>query len=230
MIAMMLSLVLAGPHAHHDVALVDDRVTIDTHWSTGTIAGGEHAVALAVPLPADAELVGAAPVRDAEDRIVALRFDGSEPPHLQTRVPFASAQRALPIPVLDGGGVQRVSLDDALAFHPDPALEMVTHLGHHVSTAIDHDERRAIDRQLREAPIGSYYATTSVIAREHGLVGELELRADMRHRSAIAVAVLFVVVCGVGVIAYRRSQRGAEAERAEQLLAAEFDGLERDGA
>jgi hypothetical protein len=227
MLTIMLSLAIEGPHAHHDVALVDDVLVIDTRWSPATIARGHDAVALAVPLPADTKLAGAAAVRDDEDRIVAVLFDGSEPPRLQTELPLATArdEGVLPIPVLDGCGVQRVSLDTNLGFRPDPALEMVTHLGHHVAPAI---RRRAIDRELGRAPLGSYYATTDAIAREHGMHGELELRADERSRTALGVAVLFVVVCGAGTIAYRRSRHRAEAERADQLLAAEFDGLERD--
>jgi len=232
MIAMMFVLAIEGPHCHHDVALVDDRIVVESRWSAGSWASARPEVELALPLPADAELEGARVERDADGRIVGLVLDGSTAPHVRTSVPLATAEheRELPIPVLVGGGVQRVSLDPALGFHPDPGLGMVTHLGHHVATELDHRERRAIDRQLRAAPLGSYYASTAVIAREHGLHGELELRADVRRRSAIGVAVLFVVVCGVGVIAYRRSRRGAEAERAEQVLAAEFDGLERDGS
>ncbi|MBC8068061.1 MAG: hypothetical protein IAG13_06990, partial [Deltaproteobacteria bacterium] len=173
---------------------------------------------------------GATAVRDDEGRIVALVFDAGTEPRTRTRVSLehVRAQGALPIPVTTTSTVQRISLDAALAFHPEPALGMITHLGHTVARELDHDERRAIDRQLRAAPLGSFYATTASITREHGLRGEIELRADVRRRSAIGGAGIFVIACGAGVLGYRRSRRSAEAERADQVLAAEFDALGGD--
>ncbi len=239
MITMLTALAFMGTptweearaaHAHHDVSIADDQLVVESRWSTGAWVHASPRIELAVPLPADAELTGAEPERSDDGSIVALVFDGGAAPHTRVSVPLdeALADGDVPIPVLEDGGVQRVSLDAALTFRPDAGLGMVTHLGHHVATELAHDERRAVDRQLRAAPLGSYYVTVPAIVRAHGLHGALFRSSDVRHRSAIGVALIFVIVAGAGAFAYRRSRAGAEAERAEQVLAAEFDGLERD--
>jgi hypothetical protein len=83
------------------------------------------------------------------------------------------------------------------------------------------DDLLAID-----APhLGAYYVRADDVAEAGGLIGEIEQRADAQRRTAWAVGIVFVVLCGAGAFEYRRARKRAELEHAEALIEAEYAGL-----
>lgn len=218
--------------AHHEVARRGDAIAVETTWSDREVIDEAGVIALAVPLPGAAVITGATVRTDDDGEIVALVPDDprARRPHVAVQLEGAG-EDALPLPVASRSSVQRVRLGSELAFRPDPALGLVTHLGHtyplawHRADRIDVDDRLPGDGRRP----GAIYIPTDAITRSGGVLGAVESRTAGRHRTAIAIGGVFVVLCGMGGWAYRRSRHHAEAERADAVLAAEFDALERNG-
>lgn len=219
--------------AQHDVTVVDDRVVVDTRWSDPSVADDDGAIELVVPLAPNTAIEGAAPRRDDDDRITALRIDPSRAhaPAVRVVVPLADveADGALPLPVATRSRVQRIAIDDGLVFRPDPALGLALHLGHTLPQGMRTRQREAVDDLLdiSRARMGAMYVDTDAVERTGGVVGTIEASTVGRRRTAIATGVVFVALCGAGAAAYRRARRSAEAERADLLLEAEIDALGR---
>jgi hypothetical protein len=214
--------------AHHEVALHQGEIAVSTTWSSREVADERGRVALAVPLPAGVTITGAAPETDGNGKVIALRLDVPESarPHVDLRAPLDWGA-GLPLPVAAASQVQRVRLTDALRFSPDASLGLVAHLGQTVPPAWHRHDRLAVDSRLPgDRPrVGALYVPTDAVVHAGGVLGTIELREHGRRRTAIGIGVVFVVLCGAGAWAYRRARRSAEAEHAELVLAAEFEGL-----
>lgn len=217
--------------AHHEVALYQGELAVSTTWSSREVADERGRVVLAVPLPAGVTITGAVPETDARGGVIALRLDapGSALPHVELRAAL-DPDAGLPLPVAAASQVQRVRLDDALRFSPDASLGLVAHLGQTVPPAWHRRDRLAVDARLPgERPrIGALYVPTDAVVYAGGVLGTLEPREHGRHRTAIGIGVVFVVLCGAAAWGYRRARRSAEAEHADLVLAAEFADLGDD--
>jgi hypothetical protein len=219
-----------GPAAaHHDVTLVGERLAIDTTFSHAPHP--EARLVLAVPLPEHASIVGATPEHGPAG-ITALRFDPADERtlHLELDASDVESSGRLPLPVVCGTQVQRVRMDDAVAFLPDARLGLVVHMGRTQPATMSSPEREGFDRILprQRTELGATYIATEAIVEHGGVLGALERRADSKQRVALGTGLVFVVLCGAGGLVYLRSRRDAEVEHAEAVLAAEIDGLDEE--
>lgn len=216
---------------HHEIAATTRDVVVDTIWVLDAMAPAEALVELAAPLPRDTTIEGAEPSFGKDGRIVALRLRGScMRCHLRASTPWSSVQKAgaLPLLVAEETAVHRIALDPSVSFRPDAALELVTELGFTAPAGFGFHERMRVDDLLAvDAPqLGVYYVNADDVREAGGVVGELVRREDAQRRTAIVAAAVFVVLCGVAAVGYRRARKRAEIERAEAILEAEFAGLE----
>lgn len=227
-----LALASGDAFAHHEVALHQGELAVSTTWSSRDVADERGRIALAVPLSGAVVITGATPETDGHGDVVALHLDapGSARPHVELRAPL-EADAGLPLPVAAASEVQRVRLSDALRFSPDASLGLVAHLGQTMPPSWHRRDRLDVDARLPgvRPRVGGLYVPTDAVIHAGGVLGTIEPREHGRHRTAIGIGVVFVVLCGAGAWGYRHARRSAEAEHAELVLAAEFDGLGDDG-
>lgn len=217
--------------AHHDVLLVGDRIAIDTTFSV--VDEGELRIELAVPLPANA-IVSGAQVERGPAGVTALVLDAGHERrpsvHVEVDASEVEASGRLPLPIVCSTFVQRVRFGDDVGFRPDPRLGLVVHMGRTQPATMSSHERESIDSLLprQRSEIGAQYVPTSAIVQQGGVIGVVERRADTKHRVALGIGAVFVVLVGGGGLAYRQVRREAQVEHADAVLAAEFDALTKD--
>jgi len=211
----------------HHVTLADgDTLEIETVW-LGATSGRTYP--LVIPLPESASVEGAEAERD-HGRVVGLAamHRGSV---FIVRVPLQTAQDegAVPLAIPQANGRHRVTFDDALAFEPAIDLGLTPQLTHAATEGVSLFRARALDDQLLTLPEAEgvrRYATTRELRASGGFVGQLrEAEAVRRQRLMWAGAAFLLVVAALAAV-HRRLRRSADLERAESMLAAEFDGLE----
>ncbi len=212
----------------HEVELSRRTVTVHSEWSVGSAP--DEAIPLAAPLPAQAELTGAEPVRDDTGAIVAVQVWGSGTTTLETTVPWAQVRRheALPVPVPAGQSVHRVVLDPSLSFSPDPSLGLLAQVGHYAPASFHVVDRHRFDARtdgnLRH--VGAYYVRGDDLSASGGLVGPVVPRRQRMARLMLIAGGLFgLLVLGM-VIVNRRLSRRVRQERAEAFLEQEFRALD----
>jgi len=212
----------------HRVELDRSTVVVRSTWSLGPAS--DVPVPLAAALPAEAELSGADPVRDDDDRIVALSLAHGGEVSLETRVPWSAVRRAeaLPVPIPTGSSMHRVVLDPALSWSPAPALGLVAQVGHYAPASFDVIARHRFDARtdgnLRH--VGAYYLRGEDLSDHAGLTGEVTLRRQRMARLTLIAGGLFgLAVLGM-VVAYRRLGRQVRHEEAEAFLEQEFRALD----
>jgi hypothetical protein len=212
--------------AHHDVALVGDRIAIETTWSA--MFRDDPRLVLAVPLPPDATVTGAEVERGVAGITALVLADAHDPSvHVELDAAAVTSSGELPLPIACSTTMQRLRIGDDLSFRADTRLGVVVHLGRTQPADLSSREREAMDAMLpgQRTEIGAQYLPTSAIVEEGGVIGVVEHRADSKHKFAIGMGAVFVVLCGAGSVLYLRTRRAAEAEHAEAVLAAEFDAL-----
>lgn len=215
--------------AHHEVLLAGDRIAIDTTFSA--VDDGELRMELAVPLPASA-IVSGAHAEIGAAGITALVLDATHDRRPAVRVEVDATDMEgngeLPLPIVCSTVMQRLRVGDDLAFRPDPRLGLVVHMGRTQPATMSTKERKGMDALLpaQRSGIGVQYIPTAAVVHQGGVLGVVERRAESKHRVALGIGAVFVVLCGGGALAYRRARREAEAEHAEAVLAAEIDALE----
>ena len=209
---------------HHVTLARGDVLEIETVWLGATI---DRSHPLAVPLPGDAEVDGAV-VEVVDGRVVAINAPRTV---FVIRVPLEAARDAgaVPLAIPEADGRHRVTFDGALAFEPAIELGLTPQLTNAATEGVSLFRARALDDQLHALPDAEgvrRYVTTRELEGSGGFVGQLQ-RADVvrRHRLMWAGAAFLLVVAAMAAV-QRRPRRTADLERAESLLAAEFDGLE----
>lgn len=213
---------------HHVTLAAGDVLEIETVWLGATI---QRSVPLALPLPDDAEVDGAV-VEEVDGRVVAITAPGTV---FVIRVPLEAAQDAgaVPLAIPANDGRHRVTFDKALAFEPAIDLGLTPQLTNAATEGVSIFRARALDDQLHALPEAEgvrRYAATRDLRGSGGFIGQIE-RTDVvrRHRLMWAGAAFLLVVAALAAV-HRRLRRTADLERAESLLAAEFDGLEPSGS
>lgn len=213
----------------HDVSLENATVVVRSRLAvTGTL---DEALELATPLPADAEVLHAEPVRAADGMVTALHLHlAGGQAEVETRVPWEAVRRAsaLPVPVPQGHSVHRVVLDPALSFSPDPALGLVAQVGHYAPAELDVIHRHRFDARTdgHLGHVGAYYLRGTDLRTAGSLRGEVALKRQRMGRAALVTGGLFgLVVLGM-VLAHRRLSRHVRYERAEAYLEQEYRDLE----
>lgn len=216
--------------AHHDVVLHDQQVAVTTTWSDDAVVDAEGRIVLALPLPPSITVTGATTETAVDGEVIALVLAQPHAARPHVEVLAALDAEALPLPIAIGSQTQRVRIGDTLRFLPDARLGLVAHLGQTMPATWGRGDRAAVDARLpgERSRLGAIYLPTDAAVRAGGVIGVVEPREVGRQRTALGIGVVFVVICGAAVWAYRRARASVEAEQAELLLAAEFDALARD--
>ena len=238
--------------ASHEGTVSEKRIAWHTTLLDNRVAGeagrGPLVVKLARPLAKGAALVssnppGARAAYGDDGAIVAFVIDAaalerSAAPWptkivLDTTQPIDPSDAVLVPPMALGETPQviTVSGDDGSRFDPDPALNLVRHIGFLAADDVDPEARRtcadltgARGLPLDAEPI--YVRGTSfIVPRIHGRI----TTSDARNRGGLIAAALAFLVCGVGLaLLYRRLTSSAQVERADVELRAEFEDAGRD--
>ena len=219
----------SGPEidsGHHVTLAETDTLEIETVWLGIT---PDVPIELVAPLPETAEVSGALEQR-VDGEVVAIAPEGSGAVFV-IRVPMQVAQDAglVPLAIPDTRGRHRVTFDGALAFEPAIELGLTPQLTNAATQGVSLFRARALDDQLHALPEPDgvrRYAATRDLRATGGFVGDLQrAEAVRRHRLVWAGAAFLLVVAALAAI-HRRLRRTADLERAESLLAAEFEGLD----
>lgn len=207
MLAATLVLALAGPipdSAHH-VHLEPEQVVIDSEWNTSTEGP------LAAPLP--------------DEAVMEILSEHT----LRVTMPLDEAEEdgALPLPLPEGDGVHRVTIDRRLSFHPDASLELAPRgtraLGRNVRRRDTRRVDSAFGRPGKETT--AHYVHTDGLRDAGGFVGSLKDAETRRRHLMLAAASVFVFIVAGLVAIGRAVRRRAEAEHADEILAREIDSL-----
>jgi hypothetical protein len=213
----------------------------DIEWESTLLLdhphGVETEVMLAVPLPASAEVVGGEPraaeaVRDETGAIVALEVPSSPRVTVRIRQPATFGDVSLAAPIVEGGAVQRVTLDGA-DFVPDEGLVLESHLRGRSQPGIDMRDRREVDGAIGghrpRAHEGPMYLVADARLRDAGGLNGTLRAADHRSASVVlAIGGAFAGVLALCALAWKALGRFVESEAVEAYIRREFVRSVRD--
>ena len=242
-------LIVTGAASHEGTAsngrIAWHTTLLDNHVALYT-KGRPFTLKLARPLAPGAVLVGSSPpgakaVYGEDGAIVAFVLDGAAFEEvgawptkivLDTTQPIDPRDAVLAPPIVLGETPQVITIsgDDGSRFEPDPALDLVRHIGFLAPDDVDPEARRAcaVLTGARGLPLDAepiyVRGTSRIVPRIHGRI----TTSDARNRGGLIAAALAFLVCGAGlVLLYRRLTSSAQVERADVELRAEFEAPER---
>ena len=232
----LLSIALADPVSavgHHATYTGDDLV-----WETEIylpLRGGQGNLGLAVPLPADVEVLGSphgtvTALRNPDGEVTGLELKDfparTKRVVLRTKQPFD--EEAMYPPLLKTDALQRVTLDGT-SYEPDGDVGVYRHMAYMAQPSISLRERRALDRHLdgrrakaEDQPI--YLIADSRLAQAGGLNGTLRPIGGRRRGVAWFASALFAGLIGFFGIGYRALAGMSNRESVDAYIKQEFGG------
>lgn len=212
--------------AGHHVTLAGELIVVRSEWLG---APTHDAVALAVALPPEVVVDGIEAQRADDGSVVALGPSGGEVT-FSISLPLSQVRELGAVPTaFTAHGTHRITFDDALTFDPSIALGLSPRRTWSVSGSVVSHPERWLDPRLESVPGAQgmvRYATSRDLMAAGGWRGQLQTTKARRQTLLVWIGAAFVVVVTALAAVYRRMQRGAEFERAEALLDAEFAALD----
>ena len=230
----LLSAALAVPvtaAGHHGTYTGPDLV-----WESEVLMPlreGEGTLPLAVPLPAEVEVLDSPygvveAIRNEQGQITDLALS-EFPPHteravIRVRQPFE--EDSLYPPLIQGDALQRITLDGAF-YEPSGEVGVYRHLNYLAQSDVTLRERRGLDRQLdgKRAKMDvqpMYLVADTRLTRAGGLHGTLRPVGERKGTVAWFVGLTFAALLGFCGIGYRVLARTAKRESVDAYIREEF--------
>lgn len=230
----LLSIALADPVSavgHHANYTGEDLM-----WETEIylpLRSGQGTLELAVPLPAEVEVLGSpqgtvTALRNTDGEVTGLELMGfparTKRVVLRTRQPF-DEQRMSP-PLLDTDAMQRVTLDGT-SYEPSGDVGVYRHMAYMAQPNITLRQRRALDRHLdgRRATMDVqpiYLIADPKLEQAGGLNGRLRPVGGRRTGVAWFAGAVFAGLIGFFGIGYRALAAMSNRESVDAYIKQEF--------